>query len=202
MTATMRYSSRPGHLIDGTSRNALSMTSDLLDPQQPIPLGRHLSQLILACTPEGYCGTLGGRAPASGPSSDWRPHVVFNGRVLRVVLLQNVRLSDVAPSVNSSKRDEDPTISIDAACTGALAAHAHIFAHSSIDGTQAASTHTRPSTRDRPCPETARELVNAPPWPKDRLYSVTGLPPGLLVLLHHGFVSALQASSSPSSKLR
>jgi len=119
---------------------------------------------------------LGGRAPASGPHLPGH-HAVLNGRVLCVVLLRNVRLSDVAfrKLIEGGRRPHH----LDQCSVYRRAYLRSLF----VDGTQA------PTPAPAPAADHAQRpfgLVNAP-WPKDSLYSLAGC--HLLVL--HSFVSAL-----------
>ena len=170
----------PGYLTDGTSRNALSITQDLLDPQQPTSLGRHISRLIITCTPEGY------RSASEGVRRRRALICLDTTRFLTGVYYASFSYGmfgyQTWPSVNSLKRDEDPVISINAVCTGALAARAYLRSIF-VDGPQAPAPAPAPTTDHA---QKLFELVNAP-WPKDSLYSLAGC--HLLVL--HGFVSAL-----------
>lgn len=171
MTVAVRHSSWAfqGTSSDGTSRNALSITLDLLDPQQPIPLGRHISRLILACTSEGYRGTSEGvrrhRALICLDTTRFLTGVYYTSFSYRMLGYPTW------PSVNSLKRDEGPIISINTVCTGAQAARAYLRSLF-VDGPQAPA----PAPAPAPTADYAQklfELVNAP-WPKDSLYSLAG----------------------------
>ncbi|KAH9987933.1 hypothetical protein BJV74DRAFT_474668 [Russula compacta] len=84
----------PGYLTSGTSRNGLSIIQDLLDLQQPKPLGHLINRLIQTCTPEGYRGAAENvRRRRALTCLDTR---VLDRRVLRLVLLRNVWVPDVA----------------------------------------------------------------------------------------------------------
>ena len=162
----------PGFLTSGTSRSGLSIIEDLLQPQQPTPLGHHINRLIQSCTPEGY-------HRASETVRRRRALICLNTtRFLTGVYFASFSYGmfgyQTWPSVNSLKRDEDPVVAINAVSTGALAARAYLRAIF-VEGID---------EPDRP--KKLAELVNAP-WPKNGLYSFAGC--HLLVL--HSFISGL-----------
>jgi hypothetical protein len=171
----------PGYLTSGTSRNALSITQELLESHQSTPLGHHINRLILMCTPEGY------RSVTENVRKRRALICLDTIRFLTGVFFASFSYGmfghQTWPSVNSLKRDEDPLIAINAVCTGALAARAYVrslFA----DSTQEAPA-TPISASDHA--QKLFELVNAP-WPKDN-----GLPSlmGCHLLVLHGLVTAL-----------
>ncbi|KAI0292622.1 hypothetical protein B0F90DRAFT_1769671 [Multifurca ochricompacta] len=152
----------PGFLTSGTSRGAITIVQNLLDPLQSQPLGHHINRLIQTCTPEGYRGAT---------------EAVRRRRAM--TCLDTVRfLTGVYFASFSYKMfgDDDPVIAINAVSTGALAARAYL--RSVFIGGTEARNHAK----------TLNELVNAP-WPKEDegLYSFAGC--HLLVL--QGFVAGL-----------
>ena len=114
----------PGYLTSGTSRNGLPIIQDLLDLQQPKPLGHHIDRLIQTCTPEGYRGAAENvrrrRALICLDTARFLTGVYFASFSYGMFGFQTW------PSVNSLKRDEDPVIAINAVCTGALAARPYL----------------------------------------------------------------------------
>ncbi|KAI0289542.1 hypothetical protein B0F90DRAFT_1793254 [Multifurca ochricompacta] len=137
----------PGFLTSGTSRGAITIVQNLLDPLQSQLLGHHINRLIQTCTPEGYRGAT---------------EAVRRRRAM--TCLDTVRfLTGTWPAINSLKRDDDPVIAINAVSTGALAARAYL--RSVFIGGTEVRNHAK----------TLNKLVNAP-WPKEdeELYSFTG----------------------------
>jgi hypothetical protein len=165
----------PGYLTGG--RNAIPIVEDLLDLQQPKPLGHHVNRLIQTCTPEGN------RGAAENVRKRRALICLDTARCLTGVYYASFSYGmfgyQTWPSVNSLKRDEDPVIAINAISTGALAARAYLRSVVFVEGAQV------PATPDYHA-QKLFEFVNAP-WPKDSLNSYAGC--HLLVL--HGFISAL-----------
>ncbi len=176
----------PGYIAAGTSKNALSITQDLLQSdtqqitqqttQQFTSLGHCINRLIVTCTPEGYRGADENfrkrRALICLDTTRFLTEVYF------VSFSYGMFGDQTWPSVNSLKRDEDPVIAIGAICTGALAARAYLR-YLFPDGGQTqvlAASHV----------PKLLELVDAP-WPEDKFYSHIGS--HLLIL--HGFVVGL-----------
>jgi len=172
----------PGYIAAGTSKNALSITQDLLQPdtqqttQQFTSLGDCINRLIVTCTPEGYRGADENfrkrRALICLDTTRFLTDVYF------VSFSYGMFGEQTWPSVISLKRDEDPVIAIGAICTGAMAACAYLR-YFFPDGGQ---TQRRAASH---FPKLL-ELVDAP-WPEDRFYSHIGW----YFLILHGFVVEL-----------
>ncbi|KAI0290939.1 hypothetical protein B0F90DRAFT_1671733 [Multifurca ochricompacta] len=95
----------PGFLTSGTSRGAITIVQNLLNPLQSQLLGHHINRLIQTCTPEGY----------RGATKAVRRHRAMT-------CLDTVQfLTGTWPAINSLKRDDDPVIAINAVSMGALA---------------------------------------------------------------------------------
>jgi hypothetical protein len=176
----------PGYIAAGTSKNALSITKDLLQPhtqqttqqttQQFTSLGHCINRLIVTCTSEGYRGAAENfrkrRALICLHTTRFLTDVYF------VSFSYGMFGDQTWPSVNSLKRDEDPVIAIGAICTGALAACAYLrhFFPDAGQTQEPVASHV----------QKLLELVDAP-WPENKSCSYIGS--HLLIL--HGFVVEL-----------
>jgi hypothetical protein len=168
----------PEFLKAGTSRNALPIIEELLDPQQPKPLGQHINRLIQTCTADGYRG-------ANDKLRKRRALICLDTvRILTAVHTTSFSYEMFGDKTWSSiyllQRDEDPVIAINAISTGALAACAYLrFIFKS--GGQGPRPD-QPSTHVK----NLHQLVNTP-WHEVDIGSF----PGCHLLILQGFVSSL-----------
>jgi hypothetical protein len=170
----------PEFLKAGTSTNALPIIKELLDLQQPKPLGHQINRLIQTCTADGYRG-------ATEKLRRRRALICLDTvRTLTAVHLKSFSYEMFGdktwPSVYSLERDQDPAIAINAISTGALAACAYLRFIFKLRG----QTPDQTPNQTRTHIENLRQLVNAP-WHEVDLSSFSEC--HLLVL--HGLVSSL-----------
>jgi hypothetical protein len=167
----------PEFLKAGTSRNALPIIEELLDPQQPKPLGQHINRLIQTCTADGYRG-------ANEKLRRRRALICLDTvRILTAVRTTSFSYEMFGDKTWSSiyllQRDEDPVIATNAISTGALAACAYlrfIFKWGQPPRPDQTFTHIK----------NLHHLVNTP-WHEADIGSF----PGCYLLILQGFVSSL-----------
>ena len=172
----------PEFLKAETSTNALPIVKELLDHQQPKPLGRHIDRLIQTCTADGFHGT--------NEKLRKRRALICLDTVRNLTVVHSSDLKSFSElfgdksysSVYSLERDEDPVIAINAISTGALIACTYLRLVFESSG-QVPNQESYQMPADI---EILRQLVNAP-WHKADLGSL----PGCHLRVLQGFVSSL-----------
>ena len=172
----------PEFLKAETSTNALPIIKELLDLQQPKPLGQHIDRLIQTCTADGFHGT--------NEKLRKRRALICLDTVRNLTVVHSSDLKSFSElfgdksysSVYSLERDEDSVIAINAISTGALIACTYLRLILESSG-QVPNQESNQKPADI---EILRQLVNAP-WHKADLGSF----PGCHLLVLQGFVSSL-----------
>ena len=172
----------PEFLKAETSTNALPIIKELLDLQQPKPLGQHIDRLIQTCTADSFHGT--------NEKLRKRRALICLDTVRNLTVVHSSDLKSFSElfgdksysSLYSLERDEDSVIAINAISTGALIACTYLRLILESSG-QVPNQESNQKPADI---EILRQLVNAP-WHKADLGSF----PGCHLLVLQGFVSSL-----------